>query len=62
LLSNGALLLTARCGVRQAGAALAHAARPAAFCFDALQQNAGALGKANTSWVLFSSSLRSHTP
>ena len=39
---NGALLPTAHFGVRQAGAALAHVARPAAL-FNALQQNAGAL-------------------
>ena len=30
-LPNGALLPTAQFGVRQAGAALAHVARPAAF-------------------------------
>ena len=44
MLANEALLPTAQFGVRQAGAALAHVARPAAFYFDALQQNAGALG------------------
>lgn len=32
-LPNGALLPTAQCGVRQAGAALAHVARPAASCW-----------------------------
>lgn len=42
MLPNEALLPTARFGVRQAGAMLAHVARPAAL-FDALQQNAGAL-------------------
>jgi len=30
---NGTLLLSARCGVRQAVAVLAHVARPAAFCW-----------------------------
>ena len=40
--ANDALLPTAQCGVRQAGAALAHVpVRP--LLFDALQQNAGAL-------------------
>jgi hypothetical protein len=41
--SNEALLLTARCGVRQAVAVLAHVARPAAFYWRRCSRTQGVM-------------------